>query len=170
MPFIEVAPNVNLFVEDTGASSHGTFVFIHGWPMSSKAYEYQFVHLAQLGYRCVGIDLRGFGQSDKPWSEYNYDVFANDIKKVLEVLALKNVILAGHSMGGAISLHYVALHKAAYLKKLVLIGAAAPSFIKRTDFDFGIERSVVEDMITNCLSDRPKLLTRFGEMCFCQIS
>lgn len=165
-PFIEVEPGVKLFIEDSGSGALGTLVFIHGWTMSNKAFEYQFQYLAPLGYRCIGIDLRGFGHSDKPWGKYNYDVFAADIRTVLATLQIDNAVLCGHSMGGAIALQYVAQHKAAGIKKLVLIGAAAPSFVQRPDYAYGIERSAVDSMIQDCLRDRAKLLTRFGEMCF----
>jgi non-heme chloroperoxidase len=165
-PFVQVGSGVKLYVEDSCSGTLGTFVFIHGWPMSSKVYEYQFQHLAPRGYRCVGIDMRGFGNSDKPWSEYNYDVFADDIKIVLDTLDLKDVVLVGHSMGGAIALHYAATKNSGRLKKLALISPAAPSFIKRDDFVEGIDRAVIDSMINDCLADRVKLLAKFGEACF----
>ncbi len=40
-------------------------------------FEYQFTELPKHGYRCIGIDLRGFGDSDKPWDGYNYDTMAD---------------------------------------------------------------------------------------------
>src|SRR3546814_1808199 len=66
---------------------------------------------SDLGFRCIGIDMRGYGKSDRPWEGYNYDVFADDIHKVLEKLDLRDVTLIGHSMGGAICIRYVTRHK-----------------------------------------------------------
>ncbi len=65
-------------------------------------FEYQFMHLEKTGYRCIGIDLQGFGMSGKPWEDYNYDVFSDDIQKVMNALKLKQKFaLVGFSMGGA---------------------------------------------------------------------
>lgn len=162
--FINVAPNINLHIRDWGQGK--TIVFIHGWPLSHEMYEYQFTQLPQHGYRCVGITLRGFGKSSKPWGEYNYDVFADDVKKVLETLDLRDVTLAGHSMSGAIALHYMARHKGERVAKLALFGAAAPSFTKRSDFPYGIDSATVDDFIKLCYTDRAKLNENFGKIFF----
>jgi pimeloyl-ACP methyl ester carboxylesterase len=45
--------------------------------------------LLKNNYRVIGITLRGFGLSDKPGGKYNYDVFADDIKVILDRLKLK---------------------------------------------------------------------------------
>ncbi|MBZ0190337.1 MAG: alpha/beta hydrolase [Candidatus Kuenenia stuttgartiensis] len=81
---IEVDTNVRLHIRDWGQGK--TIVFIPGWPLSLEMYEYQFTQLPKHGYRCVGITLRGFGKSSKPWGEYTYDVFADDVRKVLRRL------------------------------------------------------------------------------------
>ncbi|HAE37495.1 MAG TPA: alpha/beta hydrolase [Candidatus Riflebacteria bacterium] len=162
--FIEVESNVHLHIRDWGKGK--TIVFIPGWPLSHEMYEYQFTHLVKQGYRCVGISLRGFGKSSAPWGDYNYDVFADDIKKVLETLNLKEITLAGHSMGGAISLHYLARHKHARVARLALFGAAAPCFTKRSGFPYGLEAAAVDEFIEACITDRPKLVDSFGKIFF----
>lgn len=58
-------------------------------------FEYQFTELPKHGYRCIGIDLRGFGESDKPWDAYNYDTMADDVDAVLDSLDLHDVTLVG---------------------------------------------------------------------------
>lgn len=162
--FIEVETNVRLHIRDWGQGK--TIVFIPGWPLSHEMYEYQFTQLPKQGYRCVGITLRGFGKSSKPWGEYTYDVFADDVKKVLEALDLRDVTLAGFSMGGAIALHYMACHKGERVSKLALFGAAAPSFIKRHGFQYGLEPAAVNGFIELCYTDRAKLNEDFGKIFF----
>ena len=66
--YIQVEPDVKIFVEDLNPRGKKTILFIHGWPLNHKAYEYQFNVLPKMGYRCIGIDTRGFGKSDKPIS------------------------------------------------------------------------------------------------------
>jgi pimeloyl-ACP methyl ester carboxylesterase len=122
--FIEVEPNVRLHVTDLGEGK--PVVLIHGWPLSDAMFEYQYTALLQNYYRVIGITLRGFGLSDKPGSKYNYDVFADDIKVILDRLKIENATIGGLSVGGATVIHYVAKYKAAHVSKLALFGAAAP--------------------------------------------
>lgn len=162
--FIEVEPKIHLHIRDWGQGK--TIVFIPGWPLSHEMFEYQFMQLPPHGFRCVGITPRGFGKSSKPWGEYNYDIFADDIKKVLETLDLRDITLAGHSMGGAVSLHYMMRHKGDRISKLALFGAAAPSFTKRQSFPQGVEPAVVDGFIEACFKDRAKLNEDFGKIFF----
>ncbi|MBD0256079.1 MAG: alpha/beta fold hydrolase, partial [Cytophagales bacterium] len=85
--FIEVEKNVQLHVTDLGEGT--PVVLIHGWPLSNAMYEYQYQELAEQGFRAIGISMRGFGKSDKPYGRYTYDVFADDIRAVLDVLEVE---------------------------------------------------------------------------------
>lgn len=161
---IKSTEGVTINVEDVGSGK--PVVFLHGWPVNHKMFEYQFTELPRHGYRCVGIDLRGFGDSDKPWDGYNYDTMADDLRAVLDTLNLQNVILVGFSMGGAIAIHYMARHQGHGISKLALLGAAAPCFTKREDFPFGIPKSAVDDLIQQTYSDRPSMLKNFSEIFF----
>lgn len=160
---IEVAPHVKLNVVDWGEGK--PLVFIAGWPFDHRSYEYQFTQLSKK-YRCIGIDMRGYGFSDKPWGEYNYDIFAQDILKVLEKLNIKDALLIGHSTGGAIALHTAALDQKKHISKLMLVSAAAPMLIQTNDFPYGAKREVIESFVDACDKDRAKLLTTFGSMFF----
>src|SRR3990167_3575940 len=162
--FIEVEPNVKMYVEDFGAGK--PVVFIHGWPVNHNMFEYQFNQLPKHGYRCIGIDLRGYGKSDKPWCDYTYDQLADDVKKVLDALNLQDVTLCGFSMGGAIAMHYTAKYNGHRMSKLALLGAAAPVFTERSDFPHGIPKTDVNDLIALCYKDRAKLLETIGNIFF----
>lgn len=92
--FIEVEKNVKLHVTDIGEGQ--PIILIHGWPLSDAMYEYQYQYLEQKGFRVIGITLRGFGKSDKPYGRYDFDVFSDDIKVVLEKLNIQNAVLGGY--------------------------------------------------------------------------
>lgn len=160
--YVEVEKNVKLHVTDLGEGA--PVVLIHGWPLSDAMYEYQYQYLVQKGYRAVGISLRGFGKSDKPYGKYDYDVYADDIKVVLDKLNITNATLGGFSMGGAIALHYVAKYKAAHIDKLALFGAAAPVWTKRNDYPYGLTKESVNELIQLSLTDRPQLLENFDKI------
>jgi len=49
--FVTVESGVKLYVEDINPSGSKTIVFLHGWPLSHKQFEYQFDVLHAMGYR-----------------------------------------------------------------------------------------------------------------------
>jgi non-heme chloroperoxidase len=161
--YIEVEPNVKLHVTDLGQGP--PVVLIHGWPLSDAMYEYQYAALVENGFRVIGITLRGFGLSDKPAGKYNYDVFADDIKVILEKLKIQDATIGGFSMGGATVIHYVAKYNAAHVSKLALFGAAAPLWTKRDDFNFGAwTKADVDGLIKLNNTNRPALFENFGKI------
>src|SRR5688500_14655970 len=152
--YIEVEPNVRLHVSDFGEGK--PVVLIHGWPLSDAMYEYQYAALIQKGFRVIGITLRGFGLSDKPAGKYDYDVFADDIKVVLDKLKIEGATIGGFSMGGATVIHYVAKYNGAHVSKLALFGAAAPVWTKREDFNHGLwTKDDVNGLISLNNTNRP---------------
>jgi len=160
--YIEVEPNVRLHITDAGEGR--PIVLIHGWPLSDEMYEYQYNDLINRNFRVIGITLRGFGKSDKPYGKYNYDIHALDIKKILSKLDIKDAVLVGFSMGGAIAIRYVSKDKGTHVSRLALCGAAAPSWTQRKDFPYNLPKSAVDDLIELNYKDRPKLLSNFAKI------
>jgi non-heme chloroperoxidase len=94
----ENSGNIDLYYED-----HGTgipVVLVHGWPLSGRSWEKQVPALLDAGYRVITYDRRGFGDSSKPTSGYDYDTFAQDLHKLVTKLDLLEFALVGFSMGG----------------------------------------------------------------------
>jgi non-heme chloroperoxidase len=166
--YIKVEPDVKIYVEDLNPEGERTILFIHGWPANHKMFEYQFNQLPKMGYRCIGIDTRGFGNSDKPWKGYDYDTLADDIRCVVEALDLRVFTLGGHSTGGAIAIRYMARHQGCGVSKLALFASAAPSLIQLPDFPYGLQREDVTKIIQGTYNDRPEMLRGFGDMFFFQ--
>lgn len=166
--YVNVEPNVNLFVEDLNPCGKETILFLHGWPGNHKLFEYQMNAFAPLGIRCIGLDQRGFGKSDKPSSGYDYNRLSDDVHRIITTLELKNITLAGHSTGGAIAIRYMARHNGYGVKKLALFAAAAPSLIKRSYFPYGKSIEEIKDIIKGTNEDRPKMLKAFGDIFFYQ--
>ena len=160
--YIKVATNVRLHITDAGEGR--PIVLIPGWPLSDEMYEYQYNDLINKNFRVIGITLRGFGKSDKPYGAYDYNVHASDIKTVLKKLDIKDVVLGGFSMGGAIAIRYMAAYKGARVSKLVLAGAAAPVWTQRDDFPFNLPISAVDELIGLNNQDRPMLLANFAKI------
>ena len=160
--YIKVESNIYLHVTDAGKGR--PVVLIHGWPLSDEMYEYQYNDLINNDFRVIGITLRGFGQSSKPYGLYDYDVHARDIKKILDHLDIKKAVLGGFSMGGSIAIRYVSLYKAAHVSKLALFGAAAPIWTQRKDFPYNLQKNTVDALVELNYRDRPKLLSDFAKI------
>jgi pimeloyl-ACP methyl ester carboxylesterase len=160
--FIGVEPNVHLHITDVGEGR--PIVLLPGWPLSDEMYEYQYNDLINNNFRVIGITLRGFGKSDKPYGGYNYDIHATDVKKILGKLNIDDAVLCGFSMGGAIAVRYVAMFNSIHISKLVLAGAAAPLWTQREDFPYNLPVSAVNDLIQLSNKDRPKLLSDFAKI------
>lgn len=162
MYYVTVEPNVKIAVYDLNPSGKKTVFFIHGWPLNHRMFEYQLNVLPQMGFRCICIDLRGFGNSDAPWSGYSYDRLADDVYQVMRTINVSKMTLAGFSMGGPIAIKYLTRHNSFKVNKLALMAAAAPSFTKRDGFPYGMTVSAVNDLIARIYRDRPQAVADFG--------
>lgn len=161
--YVEVESGVNIYVEDVGQGR--PVIFLHGWPLDSRMFEYQYMRLPAQGFRCIGIDARGFGKSDAPWDGYTYDRYADDVRAVIDALGIEDAVLVGFSMGGATAVRYAARHQGHGISKLLLLGAAAPSFTVRDGVpDAMTVEELNEQIIQPTLEDRPKMVTAFGKM------
>jgi non-heme chloroperoxidase len=166
--WIKVEPDVKIYLNDINPFGRKTILFIHGWPANHKMFEYQYNQLSGMGYRCIGMDMRGFGNSDKPLRGYDYNRLADDVRCVIDALKLQNITLGGHSTGGAVAIRYMARHNGYGVSKLALFAAAAPSLIQRPYFPYGQKKEDIIKIIQGTLIDRPKMLRDFGEMFFFQ--
>jgi non-heme chloroperoxidase len=160
--YIEVEHNVHLHITDAGEGR--PIILIPGWPLSDEMYEYQYNDLMNKKFRVIGITLRGFGRSSKPYGLYDYDTHARDIKSVLDNLDIKDAVLGGFSMGGAIAIRYIVKYNSAHVSKLVLAGAAAPSWTQRENFPYNLTAGSVDELIALNFKDRPKLLSDFAKI------
>ncbi len=100
---------VNIAYNDT-KKGDTTLVFVHGWGINKTYWENQDTVFARH-YRVVTMDLPGFGESGKNRKSWTVEDYARDVSAVLNGLDLKNVILIGHSMSGAIALETALNHQ-----------------------------------------------------------
>ncbi|HEY0654799.1 MAG TPA: alpha/beta fold hydrolase [Chryseosolibacter sp.] len=85
-------------------------LFAHGTPEWSFGYR-DMIRRLRSHYRCVAIDMLGFGLSDKnPSSDYTCQAHARRLSIVIEKLGLRNITIVANDFGGAISLAYAIDH------------------------------------------------------------
>jgi pimeloyl-ACP methyl ester carboxylesterase len=95
-------------------------IFIHGVSATLTSFNALYSPLIKKGYRVIGIDLLGYGKSDKPDVEYDIPFHSRTVAAFIRQQKLKYVILLGHSMGGAVSI-YTALEQPALVKEMILL-------------------------------------------------
>jgi pimeloyl-ACP methyl ester carboxylesterase len=160
--FLEVASGVKLHITESGKGR--PVLFIHGWPFSNKIFKLQYEVLAKNGYRVVGITLRGFGDSDKPESGYDFDTYAADIDKVIRILRLKDIVLAGYSMGGAVAVQYLTKHPDNPVSQLILFSSNVPMIIQKDNFPYGFTADNFRQVIDMSITDPVQLTNIYGPL------
>lgn len=87
---------------EKGAGSE-TIVFLHGWQDSKQTFMPLVGELSKT-YRCIAIDMPNFGNSETTEKVTKMIDYVHCVSKIIEKMEIKSYILAGHSMGGQISL------------------------------------------------------------------
>ena len=105
------------------AGSGKPLVMIPGWSQTAAMFEHQLDELGQH-YRVVALDMRGHGESEKPAHGYRIARLAMDTHDALVALDLRDITLAGHSMGCSVIWSYWDHFGSDRLSKLILIDQA----------------------------------------------
>ena len=163
MPFVSVGKensgSIDLYYEDHGTGK--PVVLIHGYPLSGASWEKQVPVLLDAGFRVITYDRRGFGNSSKPTTGYNYDTFTDDLHKLVTHLKLRDFSLVGFSMGGGEIARYFGKHGSKDIKKAVFIGAVPPSLLKTQDNPQGVDQDVFDGIQKAIFTDRYAFFTEF---------
>ncbi len=155
----ENSTSINLYYEDHGSGQ--PVVLIHGYPLSSASWEKQVPVLLNAGYRVIAYDRRGFGKSSQPTTGYNYDTFAEDLRKLITHLRLRDFVLVGFSMGGGEVARYVGKYGSKDVSKAVIIDGVPSHLIKSADDPEGLDASVFEGIEKAVAADRYAFFTEF---------
>jgi pimeloyl-ACP methyl ester carboxylesterase len=97
-----VAANGNRFhVAEAGEGP--MVVLLHGFPQFWWAWRRMLPALADAGFRAVAMDLRGYGQSDKPPRGYDPFTLSADVAGVVRSLGARDAAVVGHGLGGFVA-------------------------------------------------------------------
>lgn len=120
---------------DTGKGQ--PVIFLHGLASDSSTWRNVLPNMDIGVYRCITIDLLGFGESPKPdWQKYDTNDHVKAIAKTISALHLsKPPIIVGHSMGSLIAVSLAARHPK-LVKSLVL--CSMPVY-QNSEFDSTID-------------------------------
>ncbi|MEA5360974.1 alpha/beta hydrolase [Amycolatopsis sp., V23-08] len=153
--------DTTLHVDDTGGPGRPV-VLIHGWPLSGESWKYQVPALAEVGYRVITYDRRGFGRSDKPLLKYSYDTLAEDLHVLLTELDLRDVTLVGFSMGGGEVARYFGTYGPERLRSIVFASSVTPYLMYSGDNPDGpLAKKQAADMGASLTKDKDAFYDEF---------
>jgi pimeloyl-ACP methyl ester carboxylesterase len=105
----EVSANgIRLHVAEVGTGP--LVLLLHGFPEFWWSWRNQLPALAEAGHRAVAVDLRGYGDSDKPPRGYDLWTLSGDVAGLIRALGERQADLVGHDWGGILSWCAAALH------------------------------------------------------------
>ncbi|MDJ0570186.1 MAG: alpha/beta hydrolase [Pleurocapsa sp. MO_192.B19] len=130
--FISTPDGIRLHAVSCGSfEAEQCLVFIAGWRMSVKWWHQQLIELSQI-FRCVAIDMRGYGKSESHTDNNTVPQHAQDLKLVLEHLELESPVVIGWSLGASTILSYVDRFDQQELSAIVLIDQSPKIISDRT--------------------------------------
>lgn len=115
-----VGDSVRVAYVDEGSGP--VLLMVHGLGSNLQAWQKNIDSLRQH-YRCIALDLPGYGKSSLGNYPYSPTFFADAVLALMAQLELDDVTLVGHSMGGQVAMH-VALADSSRLSRLVLVAPA----------------------------------------------
>lgn len=126
-------PTDNIVVQDSVGIAYidqgegPILLFIHGLGSNLKAWTKNIDSLKRH-YRCIALDLPGYGRS--PNGDYPYDMtfFADAVADFITTLELEEVHLIGHSMGGQIATHLSLTHPRLFTRMTLIAPAGFETF------------------------------------------
>jgi non-heme chloroperoxidase len=121
---VRLATGLSLNFVEHGPNNGKPVLFLHGWPDSWFTYS-RVLPLLPQNLRLLAVDLRGYGDSDKPESGYRISDLAGDVVAFLDALRIDRATLVGHSFGTFAARH-IAISQPARVERQVLIGTGFP--------------------------------------------
>jgi pimeloyl-ACP methyl ester carboxylesterase len=123
---VEGTGGVPLNVVTVGDPANPPILMIHGLAQSYLAFEQQFRSELAKKYFLVAFDLRGHGNSGKPWDRAAYSsdaIWGEDVDRVVKALQLRKPLLLGWSYGTLVSVDYLRYAGPEAVSGVVLVGA-----------------------------------------------
>ena len=108
--------------KDIGNKDDPAIIVIHGATLPSEGFIGFCSVLSAKGYRVICYDQYGRGYSDRPITNYNMQLYTEQLRELLDFLDIKDAILYGSSMGAPIAINF----SNNYSERILAIGLQVP--------------------------------------------
>jgi pimeloyl-ACP methyl ester carboxylesterase len=122
------ANGIRLHIAETGEGP--LVLLLHGFGQFWWTWRHQLTALSDAGYRAVAVDLRGYGDSDKPPRGYDAWTLAGDAGGLVKALGERKAHLVGHGWGGLLAWTVAAMHPR-LVHSVAAIAAPHPLALRR---------------------------------------
>lgn len=158
MPSFKNGP-VELFYLDQGVGD--PVVLVHGFASNKEVNWLNpswFGALNRAGFRVIALDLRGHGASTKLYdpNQYKTSIMAEDVRALLDHLALPRADLLGYSMGARISAFLTVLHPDRV--RSTILGGVGVSLFEGRNFTDDIPAGLEAETLS---ADAPRAVRTF---------
>jgi pimeloyl-ACP methyl ester carboxylesterase len=156
--WVKTPDGLTISAQDWGNPNGPEILFIHGFSQSHLSWIKQVTSDLAKDFHMVTYDLRGHGNSDKPFEPERYKdskAWADELQAVMDATGLKRPVLAGWSYGGRIMADYLKVHGTAKLAGLNYVDAgqkADPAFVGPNLKNLALMAS--EDLAVNIAATR----------------
>jgi pimeloyl-ACP methyl ester carboxylesterase len=159
----EVSANgIRLHVAEAGTGP--LVILLHGFPEFWWSWRHQLPALAAAGMRAVAVDLRGYGDSDKPPRGYDLWTLSGDVAGLVRALGERQADLVGQDWGGILGWCTAALHPRV-VRSVTVLAAAHPRAMGQALLRDPAQRSAARYLATFQAPWLPERdLTRDGAM------
>jgi len=108
--YINIGP-IKIHYVASGPENAPLMLMVHGFPEVWYSWRYQIKEF-QKDFRVVALDMRGFGDTDKPKEveKYRIEILVEDLKLFIEALGYSSCVVVSHDWGGAVCWAFAASH------------------------------------------------------------
>lgn len=154
MAFLEVEDGRRVHYEHHAGGAGRPVVLVHGWAANSRCWDTTLSALRAAGHPVVTVEHRACGRSDKDFADTTIGAIASDVVALVGRLGLREPVLNGWSLGGAVVVE-AARRLGANLGGLVLTGGATPRYTRAEGWPHGGTPDDVEAVLAGLAADRP---------------
>ncbi|MGH3513726.1 MAG: alpha/beta fold hydrolase [Pseudonocardiaceae bacterium] len=142
----EISANgIRLHVAEAGTGP--LVILLHGFPEFWWSWRHQLPALAAAGMRAVAVDLRGYGDSDKPPRGYDLWTLSGDVAGLVRALGERQADLVGQDWGGVLGWTAAALHPRV-VRSVTVLAAAHPRAMGQALLRDSAQRSAARYLAT----------------------
>ncbi|CAH0559222.1 unnamed protein product [Brassicogethes aeneus] len=93
---------------ESGSKENPLIILLHGFPDCWLSWRYQIPALSE-NFHLIALDLKGFGDSDKPLSKRSYriEVILEELKQLIASLGVSSTTIIGHDLGALLGWYFV---------------------------------------------------------------